>query len=97
MTTTILHADYGKAEEYFKRYCDGGFKNGYFNLNILFLRGNSSNGRDMNKALEYSLKSCEKGHSWGCVNASRILRLGDEVDINKANELKERAKNYQDY
>ena len=69
-------ADYSKVEEYFKHSCDGGFKNGCFNLSILFLHGNSSNSRDMNKALKYSLKSREMGHSWGCVNASRILRWG---------------------
>ena len=87
--------DFLKAEKYFRRSCNGGFKNGCFNLSILYLQGDAPEGKDMRKALEFSLRSCELGHPWGCANASRILRLGDgtDPDINRANELKERAKN----
>ena len=86
--------DHSKAEEYFRRSCEGGFKNGCFNLSILYLRDDSPKGKDMKKALKFSLRSCELNHPWGCANASRILRLGDGVDpdIDRANELKERAK-----
>ena len=72
--------DYSKAEEYFRHSCEGGFKNGCFNLSILYLRDDSPKGKDMKKALKFSLRSCELNHPWGCANASRILRLGDGVD-----------------
>ena len=81
------------AEQYFKRSCDGSFRNGCFNLSIMYLKGGLVD-KDMSKALEYSLKSCGMGHPWGCGNASRILRIGDGVpqDTKKGNELLERAK-----
>ena len=81
------------AEGYFKRACDGDFKNGCFNLSILYLQGKHVD-KDMGKALEYSLKSCQLGHPWGCGNASRILKTGDGVpkDEKKGEELLKRAK-----
>ena len=88
-----LPPDGQTAEQYFKRSCDGNFRNGCFNLSTLYLQGKSLD-KDMEKALEYSLKSCELGHPWGCGNASRILRTGDGVpmDTKKGNELLEKAK-----
>ena len=81
------------AERYFQRSCDGGFKNGCFNLSSLYLQG-SLVKKDMGKALEYSLKSCDLGHPWGCGNASRILKTADGVsmDTKKGEELLKKAK-----
>ena len=82
------------AEEYFKRSCGGNFKNGCFNLSILYLQGKYDVAKDMEKALQYSLRSCELGHPWGCGNASRMLRVGDGVPIDTtyADEMLKRAK-----
>ena len=61
---------------------------------ILFLQGHSSEGKNMQKALDHFLRSCDLGHTWGRANASRILKLGDGVDPDpvRANKLKQRAK-----
>ena len=88
--------DHQKALEFFTKSCDGGFRNGCFNLSIAYLQGRENCiDKDMRKALEYSLKSCKLGHPWGCANASRILRLGDggiDKDIDRAEKLLKRAK-----
>ena len=92
--------DLTKAEEFFKKSCDGKFKNGCFNLSALYLpkkepsKGDEIEKEVWEKALHYSLLSCDLGHAWGCVNASRIFKLGYGVkaDITRAEELKKRAK-----
>lgn len=71
------------AKKYFQQACDGDFKNGCFNLSLLYLKGDLVE-KNMPKALEYSLKSCNLGHPWGCGNASRILKTGDGVHQDKA-------------
>ena len=78
----------------FTKACDGNFRNGCFNLSVMYLTGCQGIGKDMVKALEYSVKSCKLGHSWGCANASRIYSQGDGVDVNleKAQEFKKLAK-----
>lgn len=88
---TYRPADLKKAEDYFLRACEGGHKNGCFNLSTLYLQGVT---KDMPKALIFSLKSCELGHPYGCANAARMYLLGDGVEANasKADELKKKAK-----
>eukprot|EP01137_Pigoraptor_chileana_P016989 Opistho-2@74392 len=35
--------------------------------------------KDLPRAFEYSVRACEMGHVYGCVNASRMASLGDGV------------------
>ena len=86
-----------KAMQSFTKACDGNFRNGCFNLSIAHLTGFQGVDKDMVKALEYSVKSCKLGHSWGCINASRIYSQGDGVDIDmkKAEEFRKLAKDCQ--
>lgn len=88
-----LKPDGNTTEKYFKQSCDGNFKNGCFNLSLLYLKGDLVN-KNMPKALQYSLKSCDLGHPWGCGNASRILKTGDGVpqDEVKGEQLLKKAK-----
>jgi cytochrome c oxidase assembly factor 7 len=74
--------------------CNGGHKNGCFNLSTLYLQGSSLVPKNMPNALEFSLRSCELGHPYGCANAARMYLLGDgvEADAGKAEELKKKAK-----
>lgn len=90
--------DPNQALKYFQKSCDGGLKNGCFNLSGLYLQGKGTVKKDMKKAMEYSVKSCELGHPWGCANASRMYHLGDGVtkDEKKAKEFKARAKKLQE-
>lgn len=90
--------DPNQALKYFQKSCDGGLKNGCFNLSGLYLRGKGTVKKDMKKAMEYSVKSCELGHPWGCANVSRMYHLGDGVtkDEKKAKEFKARAKKLQE-
>ena len=68
------------------------------NMHQHLLQGKGTIAKDMQKALEYSLKSCELGHPWACANVSRMFRLGDGVskDESKAREFKARAKKLQE-
>ena len=86
--------DLSQALTYFQKSCDGGLKNGCFNLSGLYLQGKGMVKKDMKKAMEYSVRSCELGHPWGCANASRMYHLGDGVakDEKKAKKFKARAK-----
>ena len=59
--------------QYFSSLCDGGFKNGCFNLSIR-AKGIEESSHVL------AAYSCELNHPWGCANASRILQLGDGVD-----------------
>lgn len=89
---TYRPADLKQAEDYFLRACEGGHKNGCFNLSALYIQGVT---KDMSKALSFSLKSCELGHPYGCANAARMYLLGDGVEANasRAEELKKKARN----
>ena len=86
--------DLNQALKYFQKSCDGGLKNGCFNLSGLYLQGKGMVRKDMKKAMEYSVRSCELGHPRGCANASRMYHLGDGVskDEKKAKKFKAHAK-----
>nr|XP_034978368.1 cytochrome c oxidase assembly factor 7 isoform X1 [Zootoca vivipara] len=82
------------ARDYYSKACDGSFAPSCFNLSAIYLQGAPGIPKDMNQALEYSLKACNLGHIWACANASRMYKLGDGVEKNdaKAETLKNRAK-----
>nr|XP_033771673.1 cytochrome c oxidase assembly factor 7 isoform X1 [Geotrypetes seraphini] len=86
------------ARDYYSKACEGNFAASCFNLSALYLQGAQGLPKDMNQALNYSLKACDLGHMWGCANASRMYKLGDGIEkndvkaealINKAKVLKE--------
>ncbi|XP_059196942.1 cytochrome c oxidase assembly factor 7 [Centropristis striata] len=87
--------DLNVARHYYDKACDGGFAPSCFNLSAMFIEGNAKGlPPDMKQALKYANRACELGHVWGCANASRMYKLGDgtEKDENKAEELKNRAR-----
>ncbi|XP_067157361.1 cytochrome c oxidase assembly factor 7 isoform X2 [Apteryx mantelli] len=82
------------ARDYYTKACDGNFAPSCFNLSVIYLQGAPGVPKDMNLALQYSLKACELGHMWACANASRMYKIGDGIEKNdtKAEALKNRAK-----
>ena len=94
----LVHQDRGEMEEAmtaFQKACSGKFRNGCFNLSVVHLKGIRGVPVDMEKALEYAVKSCDLGHAWGCGNASRMYKLGDGVEKNSelADAFLKKAKN----
>ncbi|XP_072163159.1 cytochrome c oxidase assembly factor 7A-like [Diadema setosum] len=65
-----------------------------FNLSAIFIKGLSGVEKDMARAAHYSVRSCELGHMYGCVNASRMYAIGDGIakDESLAAKFKEKAK-----
>jgi cytochrome c oxidase assembly factor 7 len=88
-----------KAMDFFEKGCNGGNRNGCFNLSAVFLMGRNGVEKDMKKAFGLSLRSCELGHPWSCANVSRMYTLGDGVEKNlkEAEKYKKLAKKYSGY
>ena len=74
--------------------CKNDHQSSCFNLSAIYIKGLMGVEIDMKKALEYSAKSCDLGHIYGCANTSRIYAIGDgvEKDEKLAAKFKERAK-----
>ncbi|XP_006822684.2 cytochrome c oxidase assembly factor 7B-like [Saccoglossus kowalevskii] len=83
-----------KAIECFKSACNKDYVQSCFMLSGLYLRGSKTVPKDMKKALDYSVKSCDLGLLFGCVNATRMYTVGDGVPKNPelAAKYKEIAK-----
>ncbi|EGD72985.1 hypothetical protein PTSG_11482 [Salpingoeca rosetta] len=81
------------AISYFKKACDQGFRNGCFMLSVVYLRGEAGAKKDMPQALKYAKKACDLQHTWGCINAVKMLETGDGVpkDVEEAKRLRKRA------
>ena len=89
-------SNHSRAASYFSQACDGNFKNGCFNLSVMYLQGSEAVPKNLPKALFYSMKSCDLGHPYACANAARMYKLGDGVDVDKekAEKLHNQAKKF---
>ena len=80
--------DIDKAVSFLNRGCDRDNLNCCFRLSILYLQGTQGVAKDMKKASTLAAKSCNLGNMYGCVNASRMYKLGDGVEKNSALAVK---------
>ncbi|XP_061414167.1 cytochrome c oxidase assembly factor 7-like [Lethenteron reissneri] len=78
------------ARRAFELACAGEVASSCLQLSVMLMQAES---RDMPRALVYAERACHLGHPWGCINAGRMLHLGDGVkpDPERARELRERA------
>eukprot|EP01147_Barroeca_monosierra_P010014 gene10014-2188_t len=83
-----------EALSYFQKACDQDFRNGCFMLSVVYLRGEAGAPRDMPKALQLAKKACDLQHTWGCINAARMLETGDGVlkDLVESEKYKKKAR-----
>ena len=89
-----VEKDGARALKFFHKACDEqAFPNSCFMLNVMYLVGQCGVKKDLPRAFHYAEKACNYGHAWGCVNASRMARIGDGVEKNpeKAEAYKRKA------
>uniref|UniRef100_S4R4T6 Cytochrome c oxidase assembly factor 7 n=1 Tax=Petromyzon marinus TaxID=7757 RepID=S4R4T6_PETMA len=81
------------ARRAFELACAGEIASSCLQLSIMHMQASMSVDKDMSRALLYAERACHLGHPWGCINAGRMLHLGDGVKPNpeRARELRERA------
>nr|XP_054756847.1 cytochrome c oxidase assembly factor 7B-like [Lytechinus pictus] len=91
---STLKQDRDKGLKLLETACKKDHQASCFNLSAVYIKGLSGVEKDMKRAIEYSTRSCELGHMYGCVNASRMYKLGDGIpkDEALAIKFKERAK-----
>nr|XP_054757178.1 cytochrome c oxidase assembly factor 7-like [Lytechinus pictus] len=91
---STLKQDRDKGLKLLETACKNDHQASCFNLSAVYIKGLSGVEKDMKRAIEYSTRSCELGHMYGCVNASRMYKLGDGIpkDEALAIKFKERAK-----
>jgi TPR repeat protein/endonuclease/exonuclease/phosphatase family metal-dependent hydrolase len=88
----VVEQNYEESYKFFKRSCNGGFKEGCFNLALAY-EGGWGTRHDFVTASELYEKVCEEGLPQGCYSLSVMYLSGKEVNRNfkKAYSLLKRA------